>query len=254
MNAKTEFDGEQFPDAYPDGIENHYWNSARQSLIGRRVLRMPRQSGDLVIDIGCGRGHTVADLLRQGVDAIGVDLGEPIPAFPSVAAHLYLGQDVFALPDSLRRRCRSILLLDVLEHLPEPDIFVRRLAEMFPRCDRILMTFPARQELWSNYDEHYGHYQRYDMAAARSLMARTPFQLQECEYFFHALYVPARLLGMLKKPRSVRIAAPTSSNRWMHRLIRTYFLAEQRLLPRRWPGTSIMAIGERDVASLARAA
>jgi hypothetical protein len=53
----TTFTGEEYANAYPEGIERHYWTLARNHQVERLLRRAPG-SGGLVLDIGCGaRDH-----------------------------------------------------------------------------------------------------------------------------------------------------------------------------------------------------
>ena len=245
--ARTEFNAEQFANPYPDGIQHHYWTLARNRLILRtlRSRRMQSESDaraadDVVLDIGCGRGITVEFLRRHGVNAIGADMGTPAPITPDVAPFLHLGQDAMAMPAAFRRQVRTILLLDVLEHIAEPAAFVAALAGAFERCTHLLITVPARQELWSNYDTYYGHFRRYDLRSARSLYPNELFELTSATYAFRLLYAPALVLAAMSRNRSVSISAPTPAMRPVHRLLAAYFGAESAILPRWVPGSSLV--------------
>ena len=239
---ETAFNAEQFANPYPDGIQYHYWTLARNALILRTLRRQlgPLNNDDLVIDVGCGRGITVDYLRRHGVNAIGADTGTPQPIVPEVAPFLHLGQDALLLPTELRQSVRAMLLLDVLEHVPEPAAFVTLLANAFSHCKHVLITVPARQELWSNYDRYYGHYRRYDLLSARSLFPAEAFELTDARYAFRLLYPPALSLAKSNVDRSVSIAAPSQKARLLHRLMAAYFRAESALLPRRLVGTSLL--------------
>jgi len=245
----TAFDAEQFARPYPDGIQHHYWNLARNALVLRTLREQLSNPGDLVFDVGCGRGITIEYLRRHGIQAIGADTGEPVPILPEVASYLYLGQDALTLPADLRRQVRILLLLDVLEHLPEPAAFVTALAGAFPSCRDLVVTVPARHELWSNYDEYYGHYRRFDMTSAETLVPPALFKTTSRRYLFRLLYPPALMLALAKAGRPVSIAAPSKVLRPLHRIMARYFQLESSLLPRSVWGTSLMLTLRRPPAA-----
>jgi 2-polyprenyl-3-methyl-5-hydroxy-6-metoxy-1,4-benzoquinol methylase len=241
--TETAFNAEQFANPYPDGIQHHYWTLARNAMVLkalRRTLGAMPTPDDLVMDVGCGRGITVEYLRRHGVHAIGADTGTPQPIVPEVAPFLHPGQDAAQLPAQLRQSVRAMLLLDVLELVPEPAAFVATLANAYPGCSHIVVTVPARQELWSNYDRYYGHFRRYDRASARLLYPAEMFDVTNTCYAFRLLYAPTLLLAKLNLGRSVSIAAPTPRARAMHRLLAGYFAVESALLPRWVLGTSLL--------------
>jgi SAM-dependent methyltransferase len=236
----TAFNAEQFANPYPDGIQYHYWNLARNALILRTLQQQLADPTGLVFDVGCGRGITIEYLRRHGINAIGADIGSPDPIMTDVAPYLYLGQDAMTLPMALRRQVRALLLLDVLEHLPSPAAFVSSLGGAFEACRDIVITVPARQELWSNYDEFYGHFQRFDLKSAAMLAPRQMFEVTSSRYAFRLLYPPALALAVTKTGRSISIAAPSPASQPLHRIVAKYFQLESTLLPRWVGGTSLL--------------
>ena len=237
----TAFSDEQFANPYPDGIEHHYWSAARNRIVHRAVTRLLEDgTTGVVLDIGCGRGITVDFLRRHGIPTIGCEIGSPKPISSDAAPHLFLECDAFDLDADVRDTCELLLILDVLEHLPDPMSFLRHCHESFPHAKNILVTVPARMELWTNYDRYYQHYLRYDMSSLRAMCPTDLYELTSSNYFFHGLYVPAKLLTFFQKDRAVTIHAPTHAIRPLHRLLAWCFCWEQRLLPAHLVGTSLM--------------
>lgn len=77
-----------------------------------------------VLDIGCGSGHVAKACRNLGSDVTGIDLHEPMPE--STDRFFAVDIDREALPvDALDYD--AILLLDVIEHLAEPERFLLRL-------------------------------------------------------------------------------------------------------------------------------
>jgi hypothetical protein len=71
--------------------------------------------------------------------------------------------DFVDLPLDRLHKIRGALLCDVMEDLPEPIAFLDKVRMSLPALERVLLTVPARQELWSNWDQHHGHFRRYDL-------------------------------------------------------------------------------------------
>jgi SAM-dependent methyltransferase len=243
------FTDEQYRAIYPDGIECHYWSLARYRIVAGHVRSLLDQADDVILDLGCGRGQCVQYLRKRGFRAIGCDLGKPSPISPAIASFLYLGWNAVELPLVLRSQVRVLLLLDVLEHLPDPARLLSQCMVSFPNCSHLLLTVPARRELWSNYDDYNGHLARYDHFTLPDLYRGMSVRLQYAGYFFHGLYLPAFALARLGMNRSTQLRSPPPSLRWLHRLIAAGFVAEERVLPRTWVGSSLLAVLRREALS-----
>jgi 2-polyprenyl-3-methyl-5-hydroxy-6-metoxy-1,4-benzoquinol methylase len=86
-------------------------------------------AGARVLDLGCGRGHVAKALKDKGCHVVGVDLSVD-PANCDEALQHDLNQ---GLPDLGGRAFDHILLLDVIEHLNEPEAFVDQLKSYLGR-------------------------------------------------------------------------------------------------------------------------
>ncbi|WP_394821073.1 class I SAM-dependent methyltransferase [Pendulispora albinea] len=241
--TRTAFTSTQYEHPYPDAIENHYWHQARHRILDRTLEGLlEHQPASAILDIGCGRGITVAHLRERGFEAFGCDLGTPKPIHDGVASFLHLGADVFSLELAARDRIKIILLLDVLEHLHDPTSFLERCYERFSQSEYIVATVPARMQIWSNFDEYYGHFTRYDHRSFRGLVPPALFELTHCRYFFHGLYPFARMMSLMGLERSIDVAAPDERTRWIHRAVGRYFDWEAKWSPAVLPGTSLLAV------------
>lgn len=234
----TEFSGEDYDEAYPPGYERHYWHLARGDIV-RDCVRSVCRKGDTVLEVGAGRGHYVGMLRAAGFDAYGCDLGSP-RVHEHVRAFVFSGTDFADLDADLRSRVTAVLLLDVIEHIEHPADFLASVFQALPALGAIIITVPARQELWSNYDEHYRHFLRYDIRRLREVARSSHLSIDSWSYFFHALYVPAWILKRIGLNRATAFVAPATP--WLHRLLGRAFWLESRLLPKSVWGTSLLCV------------
>lgn len=234
-NRMTQFTARQYDDAYTPGIERHFWHRARNAIVTGTLYRTGMAAGSL-LEIGCGTSIVVDHLRRNGVDCIGCDLADA-PISDRLRDVVFTGTDFRTLPAATRQKIDGVLLCDVLEHLPDAGLFLSEIRAAFPGLRRVLVTVPARQELWSVWDDHYGHYRRYDRHSLHADLSRGGLQPIWVCYFFHALY---GALYFARQRRSANLAAP----RWSlpHWLLGAGFWSEYRLLPASVPGTSLIAV------------
>jgi SAM-dependent methyltransferase len=232
------YDAREFEDNYPDGIENHFWNSARNDVILSYLRRSGAISG-LVLDIGCGRGITLEYLRDRSVSCIGVEVGNP-RLKPTLQPLIHTGLSAFDLPLPLRKDVETILLLDVIEHIEDSRAFLQKCRDAFPNLARILITVPARTELWSNYDTRFGHYRRYTRGTLQSELEGAGFHPREISYFFHFLYPVILFLARVRKRRNFSLRSPGILP--LHQILRFFFNLDDRLIPRAVPGSSLIAV------------
>jgi glycosyltransferase involved in cell wall biosynthesis len=83
-------------------------------------------SGSRVLDIGCGPGDFAGELVRKGCTVDGVDQYPPVE--PSVFRRFFDWNESAPLNLDLREY-DYVLLLDILEHVREPALFLDRLRE-----------------------------------------------------------------------------------------------------------------------------
>jgi len=239
--APTAFSRVQNEMVYPDGIENHSWNAARCLILNRILGRfLPREAK--LLDVGCGRGTEVSFLLEKGWDCSGCDISGVAPTNPEIADRLYSSTASFDLPDEFKSKIDCLLFLDVLDHIEDPVKFIGRHLESFCNVRYLLITVPARMELWSNYDDFCAHYKRYDLRTLSSMLEHFAVQDVSGGYFFHTLYLPFLLTKLLGRKRSVQVSAPSGASIYCHRLLAKYFEVEFCLLPKSLPGTSLYAL------------
>ncbi len=230
------FTEQQRASAYPPGIDAHFWLVGRSRILCDTMRRTGAASP--VLDLGCGTGITVRHLRARGFECYGVDLAVYEPTSPELAGVLSYGQDALGLPLAWRSQFRTLLLLDVLEHILDPVDFVRRCVAAYPNLAHLVITLPARQELWSNYDEFYDHHRRYDRQSAVALCRAAGTEVIESAYFFHALYATMALQRLLSIERSVELSP--IRHRRLHAVLAACFHLEAQWLPGAWLGSSLL--------------
>ncbi len=239
----TNYTTEQFDANYPIGLENFYWTKARNFLLYKKLKQLGIT--DAILEIGCGRGIVVKYLNQHGMECKGVELSN-VQTVEGIAPHqIIIGQDALNMPIYFREHFTTLLLLDVIEHIEQPIEFVQSILNKYPNLKNIIITVPARQEIWSNYDEFFGHYRRYDLKTLHDTLTAAGITVIQNQYFFHSLYFPALLFNKLSLKRNVQVKAPKGKMIHVHKLLAWLFVAEYYLLPKSFIGSSIFAMGKK---------
>jgi SAM-dependent methyltransferase len=145
---------------------DHWWFTARRKIIARLIERFqPRPSPLKILEVGCGTGSNLPLLRGYGdVDAIEPDDGARALAEQRSGLTIkggYLPHGV-PLEDGYYD---LIVLLDVLEHIPEDVPALAALRTKLAPGGRILVTVPAMPWLWSAHDIAHHHQRRYTPAS-----------------------------------------------------------------------------------------
>jgi SAM-dependent methyltransferase len=166
--------------------EGHWWWRARERVI-LDALRAHAPSTGLrsILDVGCGDG-----LFFDALAAVdGVELVEGIePAAALVSPKGPHRDKIHVAPFDSNfqpgRRYSAVLMLDVLEHLPEPEAALRHALDLLEPRGVFLATVPAFMTLWTRHDELNHHYTRYTKRGFAALASAAGMRIDSAKYFF----------------------------------------------------------------------
>jgi len=170
---------------------SHFWFRARN----RQILHFLRRDGlpppGRVLEVGCGTGTVLSALAGAGYQMAGAEMH---PLLARRAASRNPGAEIYSLnveapPPQLLHRgpFDAVALFDVVEHLAEPEAFLRACAALLRPGGLLVGTVPALQMLWSDYDAVGGHRLRYDRRSIRALFTRAALPVPRASYFFQFL-------------------------------------------------------------------
>ena len=114
----------------------------------------------------------------------------------------------------LAAQARLFLLTDVLEHVADDyAMFSELLAAASPGC-YFLLTVPADESLWSEHDESFGHYRRYDGRGWRAFGPACPVTTLLLSYFNSRLLPMVRLVRAWNRRRG-QAAGRAGTDFWL---------------------------------------
>jgi hypothetical protein len=235
----------EYSEGYPEGIERHFWHAARNDLIYRQ-LKTVLQHDKLILDIGCGAGIFVDYARRKGLQIRGVEKG-PAPVKPGLGSIVDTATELSGLAKEIRGEVRVALLLDVLEHIEDRTLFLSQLRQQLPTCEYLLVTVPARMEIWSNFDEYWGHFLRYDRPGLEAELRAAGFAPIKTSYHFNWVYLASLLMRPLGIKRKTDFKAPSRNPlvAMLHKLMAWMTGVESRLVPGWVPGSTILCLARR---------
>lgn len=156
---------------------DHWWFVGRRKIIRALIARFRPKPGPLaILEVGCGTGSNLALLQEFGaVDAIEPD--DHARAFSEQRTGLTIKGGYLpnvALDDA---RYDLIVLLDVLEHIPDDLGALTALRPKLAAGGRILLTVPGMPALWSGHDVAHHHQRRYTARTLEAVVARAGYRI-----------------------------------------------------------------------------
>lgn len=238
-----------FPDPWYDlTTASHFWVDWRlraflRMLAGLGVdARRPAQ----VLDVGCGNGLTGELLERRTgwtVDGADLNMAALERARPGRGRLLYY--DILEERPEFLGRYDRVLMLDVLEHIPEPAGFVRAALRHLRPGGTLFVGVPACMALFSVYDRAAGHLRRYSRASLAAELSAGGARVVDSRYWgFSLLPVLAARKLLLRGGRPVGDIIRSGfrpPGRAVNALCRWTGAAETALLRRPPLGASLLA-------------
>jgi SAM-dependent methyltransferase len=232
----------RYSDAYAELHRRHWWWQAREEVVLETLRRhRPAAGWGAILDVGCGDG-----LLFDQLEEFGrVEGVEPDAA---VIGDRYRDR-IYAAPFDERfqpgKRYSLILMLDVLEHLPDAHAAIVHALDLLANGGNLLITVPAFQALWTTHDDLNRHVRRYTRASFRAAANGAPLKILEERYLFQALF-PAKLaVSAVERLFHLSPRVPAVPPAWINSAMRRFLRIEEKMF-RAVPvpfGSSLLVMG-----------
>jgi SAM-dependent methyltransferase len=234
MTKDTGFTQDQYEKLYPQNIELHYWHQARNKIILKEVN--PKLT---YLEVGCGTGNIVRFLRGKSIDCFGVEVSN-FKFNLDIRQYCFSSVSAENLPLEFRTNIQGILLLDVLEHIENPKKFIANLLTQFPSIQHLLITVPARPELWSNFDVFNGHFIRYRPQTLLETLDLNDWAHYKIHYAFKLFYIPMLIACKFNIKRKLSVSTPKHKfSKIIHKALGIVFYYESFIL-NKIPGSSLV--------------
>lgn len=216
-------------------LENdHWWFKGRRAVVFDLIRRQVTPGGR-ILDVGLGTGYNAALLQKLGFCVDGV---EPAVEVQMMISSLPQSIRVFSsefpcaeVPDS---SYDAVLLLDVLEHLPDERAALADVYRVLKPGGCVIITVPAFGFLWSDHDKRAHHVRRYRKSELFRSLQTAHLAARTLSYYNFFLFPPIVVVRFITKavPRFAAVddfkKTPAMLNFWLAAL----FSGEKYLL--RW--------------------
>lgn len=190
---KVSFPTDAWSNLDPEIENSSYWSEHRVAAIAKFLAHYP---GTVLWEIGAGNGNVCNNLNKLGFPTLAIE-----PLYDGAKAIAKSGNQVFnATLNLLNLPNNSIAAFgafDVIEHLEKPIELLKDLNLKLNDGGLLLITVPAHNWLYSDYDEAIGHYRRYSRKTITDELEAAGFVDVTVTNLFGFLVLPAYFLRRL---------------------------------------------------------
>jgi trans-aconitate methyltransferase len=250
---------------HADIEERHWWFVARRQILSSVIHAvLPASRDTTIVDVGCGTGANLAYLADEyqcvGIDASSHAVRLARRRFPQIRfIHGQAPRDLGAVMD----RARLVLVTDVLEHVADDFRMLSELLAAAAPGTWFLLTVPADISLWSQHDQSFGHYRRYDRSRFEQIWQGLPVKARFVSHYNARLYPIVKMVRFWNRLRGQALGLAGTDfqipagpvNRLLTRAFagearRLVKLAQGRQVGPYQRGVSLMALLERQPGAI----
>jgi len=227
--------------AYLSLYRNHWWWRTRETMLLRTLARLiDRDRFARILDVGCGAGLFFDALAPFGhVEGIESDTAL-VQQSGKWRDRISMGElDDSFQPDS---PFDTILMLDVLEHVANPEQMLGSARRILQPGGRIVITVPAFECLWTSHDDLNHHFRRYTARQLRRTIRDAGLLTESVSYMFQSLVVPKLFVRAVEAVKGSTPHIPRVPSPVVNSLLRKWFDAELRAFTWLPFGTSLIAV------------
>ena len=188
-----------FDDSYEYGLDEKYSDEsylssdylrwAHRVILSKNLLNREES----ILEIGCFNGFFVKALRNEGYDCYGSDIMD---------SSINYGKDLYGLHAYIKsgpfgRKFNTIIMIDVLEHVKNPVVFLKDLIELY-KPEKFLISVPNGDRIFydkSDWPPH--HYSRFSTESLRHLMRLVDYNVTYVEFETSVFLFLRNVLGRI---------------------------------------------------------
>jgi SAM-dependent methyltransferase len=195
---------------------DYWWYTARARLL-RAALGGHVGTPSRSLDVGSADGPSVGWLpagVSLDVDPSGLTPGDVCGS----ATALPFADGVFDL----------VTAFDVLEHCDPEATALAELRRVLSSEGSLLVSVPAYEWAWTDFDAKAGHHRRYTRRRLRTALERAGFRVEVCTYIFSATFPAFAVERTLRRLRGMGPDRLPDVSPWVETLLRSMCRLDER--------------------------
>jgi SAM-dependent methyltransferase len=232
---------------YEFADKDHFWFRWRFRVLRSALAGL--DLGDEILEIGCGNGAALeqfTEWLGRPVSGCDVNLEALKGARAGLGKRYFY--DIHDRRAPWKERFSAVLLLDVLEHIPEPLAFLDSVLFHLAPGGLCVVNVPALPWLYSEYDRVVGHQCRYTRASLGAQMTAAGLDVVAVRFWGRTLLPVAVLRKLLVRgmdPSAVTTKGFEPPNRFAEGLLTGLMLLETAVPFGPPIGTSLVMVARK---------
>ncbi len=183
--------------------EKHWWYRVRNNLIYmvfKKILKFREEKNKKILDVGSGYGQAFHVLQKFG-DIYSVDSNKSCTDYQKkIYKNVVVWNSEFPDSNSSNYTYDIICMFDFLEHVKDPGRILEYSYKILKKGGFLLITVPAYQWMWTDYDVKAGHFKRYLRGGLISEVKRAGFKSIYSTYFMSLLFISAVIVRKIIDP------------------------------------------------------
>lgn len=236
-----------YAEIYPELYRRHWWWRVREAILLQKLSSLLANTvrPARILDVGCGAG-LFFDALQPFGHVEGIESDQmAVKRAGRWRASIHQGK----LDASFRpaEPYDAILMLDILEHLRDPEQLLQQAKTLLKRDGLIVITVPAFKWLWTRHDDLNHHVCRYTQGQMGKAVMAAGLVVTDSTYLFQSLVLAKALVRIQERLLPSPARLPTIPGPTLSRVLESWFRTEYWLA--RWLpfGTSLMVVAKAQV-------
>jgi len=169
---------------------NNFWFRAKQYYLNAIITKEKAN----ILDVGCGSGGNMLDFIKRNYCVLGIDKSNTAVRYCQKKGFKALKLDLEEeKPIQLDFIPDYITVLDFIEHLNNSVKVLEKLLSISRDHTKLIITVPAYQSLWSEWDILMSHSKRYSQALLKKELKEAGWDVERITYIHSPLVLPAIL-------------------------------------------------------------
>lgn len=131
------------------------------------MLKRKNLKGKRVLEIGAGDLHLSSYLASKGASVTAIDMSDELKSFKKglpreINKSITCIEGDFLNFDFKAQKFDIIIAMEVLEHIEEEELFLKKISSLLMKNGIIVISVPAHMSMWSKHDDAVGYLRRYE--------------------------------------------------------------------------------------------